>query len=323
LRNRKSFCIVIVFLIAIGAGCSPPAPKGSGTEEGKGAPAASGGTAAAPARSETPGYEEYVVTLLPAVPTSADSVRATLRSSASHREETAASWKWFVNGSEQRIASDTMAVGSAKKGDEIQVEATVTRSGGTVSVRSGKVRVANAPPRVTGAELSNLSPGKGETLVATASAEDTDRDAIRLTFRWRINGKVAQEGENPELRLLMANRGDEVYCEVVPNDGETTGPTLATPIVTVRNSPPILRSTPPSGAGPGGVFSYRLVVEDPDGDALVFTMTEGPKGASFEAGTFHWAPPAGFQGAARVVLRVSDGAGGESRQEFVLNVTTP
>jgi hypothetical protein len=216
-----------------------------------------------------------------------------------------------------------MASGAARKGDEIQVEAAVAGPAGTVAVRSRKVQVANAPPRVSGAELSNLSPGKGETLVATASAQDPDGDAVRLIFRWRINGKVVQEEETPELRLSTAKKGDEVYCEVVPKDGEATGPTLATPIVTVRNSPPIVLSTPPAGAGPGGVFSYRLVAEDPDRDSLGFAMTEGPMEASFGEGTFRWAPPAGFQGMARVVLRVSDGAGGEARQEFVLRVGTP
>lgn len=326
--TRKVFgliiaCLIPLLLLAVGAGCSPPAPKGPGTEEGKGAPASSEGTTAAPARSGPSGYEEFIVTLTPVVPTSADTVRATLRSAASHREATAASWKWFVNGSEQRIASDTMAAGSAKKGDEIQVEATVSRPGGTVVARSRKVRVANALPKVVGAELSNLSPGKDELLVATASSQDPDGDAIRLNFRWRINGKVAQEGENPELRLSTAKKGDEVYCEVVPNDGQSTGPTLATRIVTVRNSPPIIRSTPPSGVGTDGVFSYRLMADDPDGDPLVFSMTEGPKGGSFDAGTFLWAPPAGFQGTAPVVLRVSDGAGGEARQEFVLQVAAP
>ena len=310
--------LIPLLLLAVGAGCSPPAPKGHGTEEGKGASTPSAGIAAAPARNEPTGHEEYIVTLTPAVPTSADGVRATLRSAANHREGTASSWKWFVNGSEQRIASDTMAAGAARKGDEIQVEATVARPGGTVAVRSGKVRVANAPPRVTGAGLSNLSPGKGETLVATASAEDPDRDAIRWNFRWRIDGKVVQEGENPALRLSTAKRGDEVYCEAIPNDGEATGPTLATQIVTVRNSPPIIRSTPPSGAGPGGVFSYRVVADDPDGDPLGFTMTEGPMGASFDAGTFRWAPPPEFRGTTPVILRISDGAGGEARQEFVL-----
>ena len=315
--GTRAFLIPLL-LLAVGAGCSPPGPKGRGTEEGKGAPVLSEGATAAPARNEPSGYEEYIVTLTPAVPTSADSVRATLRSAASHREGTAASWKWFLNGSEQRIASDTMAAGSAKKGDEIQVEATVARPGGTVAVRSRKVRMANAFPRVTGAVLSDLSPGKGEPLVATASSEDPDGDAIRLIFRWRINGKVVQEGENPELRLSTAKKGDEVYCEVVPNDGEATGPTLVTPIVTVRNTPPIIRSTPPSRSGPDGVFYYRVMADDPDGDQLGFTMTEGPKGASFDAGTFRWAPPAGFPGTVPIVLRVSDGAGGEARQEFVL-----
>lgn len=313
----------MVFLIAIEAGCSPPAPKGHGTVEGKGVPDPSGGTAAAPARSGPSAYEEYIVTLTPADPTSAESVRATLRSASSHREETAASWKWFVNGSEQRIASDTMAAGSAKKGDEIQVEATVAGPGSTVAVRSRKVRMANALPRVASAELSNHSPGKGELLVATAFSKDPDGDAIRWIFRWRINGKVVQEGENPELRLSTAKKGDEVYCEVVPNDGNATGPTLATRIGTVRNTPPIIRSTPPSGGGPDGVFSYRMIADDPDGDPLGFTMTEGPKGASFDGGTFRWAPPPGFRGTAPVVLRVSDGAGGEARQEFVLQVGAP
>lgn len=323
MRPAPGFGIVIAILIAVGAGCSPPAPKGSGTEERKGAPAPSVGTTGAPARSEPPGYEGFVVTFSPAAPTSADNVRATLRAAESHREVTAASWKWFVNGSGRRIESDTMASGVARKGDEIQVEAAVPGAGGTVAVRSRKVLVANSPPRVSGAELSNLSPGKGGTLVATASAQDPDGDAIRLIFRWRIDGKVVQEGENPELRLSTAKKGEEVYCEVIPKDGEATGPTLATPIVTVRNSPPIVRSAPPSGAGPGGVFSYRLVAEDPDGDSLGFAMTESPLGASFEGGTFRWAPPAGFQGTARVVLHVSDGAGGEARQEFVLHVLMP
>jgi hypothetical protein len=60
------------------------------------------------------------------------------------------------------------------------------------------------------------------------------------------------------------------------------------------------------------------MADDPDGDPLEFTMTEGPKGASFDAGTFRWAPTSEFRETAPVVLRVSDGAGGEARQEFVL-----
>lgn len=323
MRTGRAFILIaFLFLAAIGAGCSPSAPKGNGVDAGKGASGASVGTEASPAGAVSPGSEEYIVTLLPAAPTSTDDVRATLRDAASHREGAAASWKWFVNGGERRIGSDTMAAGSANKGDEIQAEATVERRGGTVVVRSKTVRVANAPPRVTGAELSSLSPGKGETLVVTATAEDPDRDPIRLLFRWRIGGKVVQEGENPGLLLSTAGKGDEVYCEVIPGDGEATGRSLATHAVTVRNSPPVVRSTPPSSAGAGGVFSYRMAADDPDGDPLVFTMIEGPEGASFEADTFRWTPPAGFQGTARVVLRVSDGGGGEARQEFLLRAGT-
>ncbi len=321
--KSKVVGLCIACLIAIGAGCSPPTPNESHTGAGKGAAGTPAGTVAGEARNGIPGDEDTIVTLAPAVPTSADGIRATLRSAASHREGTVASWKWFVNGAEQRIGTDAMAAGSTKKGDEIQAEATVARPGGTVAIRSRKVRVANALPRVTSAELSDPSPAKGALLVAKASSRDPDDDAIRLIFRWRINGKVVQEGESPELRLSTAKKGDEVYCEVIPNDGESTGPTSATPIVTVRNRPPVIRSMPPSGAGTGGVFSYRLIAEDPDGDPLGFSMSEGPKDASFEAATFRWAPPAGFRGTVRVVLRVSDGDGGEARQEFVLQSAAP
>lgn len=321
--TSKVFGLCIACLIAVGAGCSPPASKENLPGAGKGAPGLPAGPGVVPPGSALPAVEDSIVTLAPSVPTSSDSVRATLRSAASHREGTAASWKWFVNGSEQRIASDTMAAGSAKKGDEIQAEAGVARPGGTVAVRSAKVRVANGAPGVVGAELSDRSPAKGELLVAKASSRDPDDDAVRLTFRWRINGKVVQEGEDPGLRLSTARKGDEVYCEVVPNDGESTGPTSVTPVVTVRNSPPVIRSMPPSGPGTSGVFSYRLIAEDPDGDPLVFSMSEGPTDASFEAGAFRWAPPAGFRGTTRVVLRVSDGDGGEARQEFVLQAAAP
>ena len=315
--------VIMLAVLLVLSGCAPSSPTGGTGRQGDastGGPPVAGG--------EEPGANGtvqggYIITFSPPAPSVADNVRALLRDAVTLREVPAESWKWKVNGEVLNGESDTLSAGTAGKGDEIEALASVAGPRGTASVRSRKIRVANALPRVIRAEQSNLSPGKSDTLVATPSAEDPDRDPIRLIFRWRINGNVVQEGENPELPLSKAKRGDEVYCEVIPNDGEATGPTLATPIVTVRNSPPILRSTPPSRGGPDNVFSYRLIAEDPDGDALVFAMTEGPKGASFEAGTFRWPPPAEFQGTARVVFRVSDGAGGEARQEFVINVGSP
>lgn len=311
-------CLIPLLLAAIAAGCSPPGPAGEGGRKaGVEVPAAPAGPGDAPAPGPT-ATAGYLVTFSPAVPTAADNVRAVLRDAVTHREVQAGSWKWRVNGDGRKEESDTLPAGSAEKGDEIEALASAAGPVGTVSVRSRKVRLANAPPRVTGAGLSSHSPRRGDTLVATASAEDPDGDAVRLAFRWTVNGKVVQEGVRPELVLSSARRGDEVHCEVVPSDGESTGITLSTPVVTVLNSPPVIRSVPPASAGPAGAFLYRVAAEDPDGDDPGVELVEGPEGASFEGGTFRWEPPAGFRGTARVVLRATDGAGGEARQEFLL-----
>lgn len=308
--------LVPLLLLAFGGGCSPPGPavEAGRTAEGR-VPASPAGTADAPA---APAPAGYFITFSPSAPTGADSIRAVLRDAASHQEIPAVSWTWVVNGTERKESSDTLAAGSVGKRDEIEARATVAGPGTTVSVGSRKIRIANAPPRVTRAALSNPSPRRGDTIAVDAVADDPDADPVRLTYRWKVGGKVVQEGERPELALSDAKRGDEVHCEVVPVDGESTGISRPTEVVTVLNSPPAIRSAPPASAGPDGTFLYRLVVADPDGDDLGVELVEGPEGASFDGATFRWPPPAGFRGTARVVLRATDGVGGEARQEFTL-----
>ena len=44
------------------------------------------------------------------------------------------------------------------------------------------------------------------------------------------------------------------------------------------NRPPIITSTPETMVADGATYEYQLQVIDPDGDALVFAITDGPEG---------------------------------------------
>ena len=72
------------------------------------------------------------------------------------------------------------------------------------------------------------------------------------------------------------------------------------------NVPPSFGGEPPASARVGQPFEERLVVSDPDGDALLFSLLEGPAGMTLdENGTLRWAPES--VGTATVRVSATDG----------------
>jgi hypothetical protein len=310
---------VLAALMGAATGCSSSAPvedKGTAAVEEaeglrEGVPPA---VPAATSRAEG----TFVVTLFPAKPTRRDPVKATLRDALTHVEEDASSWKWFVNGERAGSIDPVLPAGKAKRGDTVWAEASRFSEGRGITVTSPRVLIANSLPAVSGVSFDSLSPKKGDVLKVSSRVSDPDGDPVRLTYKWVVNGRVVQEGEKNEYQLASEKKGDQVHCEVYPNDGDSPGTWSSTPIVEVQNSPPRLLSQPPPSAGPGGTFSYKVSAEDIDGDPVQIKLLEGPEGMVLEHGTVRWSPGPGFQGEGTVILRVTDGAGGEARQEFTL-----
>lgn len=72
------------------------------------------------------------------------------------------------------------------------------------------------------------------------------------------------------------------------------------------NHAPQITSIPNTISNLGAAYSYQLIAKDEDGDALKFSLTEGPKGSSVDAnGLFSWAKP--VLGEHQIKLRVNDG----------------
>ncbi|MCX5955720.1 MAG: putative Ig domain-containing protein [Cyanobacteria bacterium] len=89
------------------------------------------------------------------------------------------------------------------------------------------------------------------------------------------------------------------------------------------NQAPILGSTPPPKAQAGALFKYDVLGGDADGNLLSYRLVQSPAGMSIDAfGRLRWQPTEADRGTSPVVIEVSDGRGGLTRQEFLLEVSS-
>ncbi|MEW8008613.1 MAG: putative Ig domain-containing protein [Candidatus Thiodiazotropha endolucinida] len=94
-----------------------------------------------------------------------------------------------------------------------------------------------------------------------------------------------------------------------------------------QNRPPVVMSLPDLEVVAGESFTYDLLAEDPEGEALVYTLVEGPAGMTLDgSGHLAW-PQAQFDLSnykrEQVVLSVTDPQGLETVQRFELREYVP
>ena len=90
------------------------------------------------------------------------------------------------------------------------------------------------------------------------------------------------------------------------------------------NSAPTIWGAPAPAVMTGDNFSFTPTAEDPDGDALTFTIKNKPRWARFDAktGRLSGQPTLGDEGVyANIVISVSDGASTAALSKFSIEVT--
>ena len=190
-----------------------------------------------------------------------------------------------------------------------------------LALASGPVRAD--PPTVTSVRLDPGPAHRGDRLRALVEAVDPDQDTIRLLYRWWRNRKLELESEEPAVDTAGWMRGDVAVVEVIPFDGSGRGRGLASEPITLANGPPTITSMPATASDPER-YQYLVTATDPDGDALTFTLAEGPPGMSVDrtTGLLVWTRPSDAGTPRRVRVLVEDGHEGQAFQEFELRVTT-
>lgn len=93
--------------------------------------------------------------------------------------------------------------------------------------------------------------------------------------------------------------------------------------VSKPNHPPQIVSTPVLSASVGSVYQYQVIATDIDGDALTYSLLEGPPGLSIaKSGKISWAVLLTATGSNRVRVRVDDNRGGVDSQSYELAAYT-
>ncbi len=148
-------------------------------------------------------------------------------------------YTWQVSGVVQTETSDTLAAGTATKGNSVVCTASPTDGTATGSaVRSNTVVISNAPPSAPEVSMSpTLAVALSDDLqcMVDVESDDTDGDPVTYTVTWTGDGTSYPSGfagtsgpattsyTNDTLPAADNNLADHWVCTVTPTDGTSSG----------------------------------------------------------------------------------------------------
>jgi hypothetical protein len=185
----------------------------------------------------------------------------------------------------------------------------------------------NRPPTISGTPPASVA--AGSTYTFTPYASDPDR---RQWLRFSISSKPAWASFNAWTGRLSgtpsaAHAGTTSGIVIRVSDGRLSAalPAFSITVTGGANRPPVLSGVPGTSATVGTAYDFAPSAHDPDGDALTWSISGKPAGASFNVSTgrLTWTPAApGTSG--NIVISVTDSRGATaSLPAFTIVVSTP
>jgi len=115
-----------------------------------------------------------------------------------------------------------------------------------------------------------------------------------------------------------------VTVRVVDPGGLAATQAFTIAVAAAGNAAPQISTTAVTTATVGVAYAYDVNATDPNGDALVYSLTQAPSGMSINAtsGLIAWTPTSGQVGAQAVTVRVADPGGLAATQAFSITVGT-
>ena len=187
-------------------------------------------------------------------------------------------YRWFINGSmEMGATSSTLAPAAFSKDDSVQC-AIAANDGMDVGefTPSNMLSIQNSVPVIDSIAILPENAKTTDNLSVSVVATDADGDAIAHDVDWYVNGELVSS--LPTLDGFIAfSKGDEVYVEVIPSDGDDDGmQTTSAPII-IQNTPPTspygtVTPVDPITNVDDIVCKLEGFASDADGDALTYTI---------------------------------------------------
>jgi hypothetical protein len=151
------------------------------------------------------------------------------------------------------------------------------------SLAAGGVRASASPeeaapnnraPEIAAVSLIPSHPTSEGMLEAQVQATDPDGDMFHLSYVWKLNGSLLEEGKRGTLQLPRLERGDRIELFVTASDGKLTSSPMSA-IARVDNRPPqitFLYFTPQNKRiRRGDVLTAVPDATDPENDRIEYT----------------------------------------------------
>ena len=215
------------------------------------------------------------VTLAPVEPGSDEDIVATASGEDVDGDAVSFAYSWTVDGTPADNTTDTVAASATTRGEVWEVTVTPNDGEEDGQVVTASVTIDNVAPEVTGdVTLSPEVVDETVTVTATASATDNDGDAVTFTYVWYVAGGEVKRGADNTLTGADFGKGDEIFVEVIPNDGFVDGEPVQSGSVTVVNAAPSITGVSVTPAAPVRTDDTLTCAaegySDPDGDGASY-----------------------------------------------------
>lgn len=199
------------------------------------------GTASVTVQNTPP---EVTVELSPAAPNRSTPLVAVPTATDADGDEVTFAYRWSFDGTPTALTGAEVPAGIALRGQTWQV--TVTPSDATESgaPASASVLVANTPPVATAATLGPANVRTSGSVQSQISRSDPDGDALTNQITWFRQRREEAAGSSipgqsgTTLNGQFFDKGDQIWFQVVVNDGSASSEPLESNHVTVANTPP-------------------------------------------------------------------------------------
>lgn len=148
-------------------------------------------------------------------------------------------YEWSVNGVLSAYNGNTVPGSATLVGDYWEVKVIPNDGYGDGDAAVAAVTVANGAPSVSSATLTPSVPYTNSTMgVVVAGWLDPDGDPEGYQYQWYINGSAVVGATASTLADTYIVRGDSVYVDVTPWDGNSAGNVVTSNTLVVQNSLP-------------------------------------------------------------------------------------
>lgn len=259
----------------------------------------------------------------PASPTPGSPVRVVVDARDPDGDPVKMTYEWSLRGESVGNGTAKLMLADASRDDELEVVVVASDGRTDSDPESLSVRLVGRPPRIDRLRIAPANAvSAGEVIEVVPEARDPEGDAIEFAYTWLVNGAPVDDVSGPEFDTRALARGDVVHVEVGASDGDGSSEPFRSTGIRVTNRPPRVVSRPGARSTSSG-FRYRVVAEDPDGDApLRFELEQAPEGMEIGAnsGEIRWLPRPDQGGRHRVRVVVDDRMGGRASHAFDVDV---